>query len=589
MPARCCKPILKGLRSLIFSFFLLCWGFGFPLQALERSEPQPLRHEKKLFQSPEGKIYLPQGLPLYLSLSTHPKGPGMELPNQESLDKKQSIPLLLDSVEGRHSLIHPEHYQKGKGFTQQKKANLFYLHLDATPPRSEVSASKGNKVRLKNRMVYGNPVSLSLMGKEVSKVRSGVAGVYVSAETKRYQLYTSPFYYESEGDYEFYYYGVDQVGNVEKPKHFRFSLDFTPPTSQLTVLGPKQEDTFSRRTKIKLQASDAVAGVAQIHYRLQGPTKQKGIYRKQPLSFAKLKNGPYQLSYWALDRVGNREPTQEFSFYLDRLGPQVQVSAEGPSWRYKNKLFLNPQSRLLLTGVDQRSGVERIMYRLGRHFVPYQGPLTLPQQRRSQIAYYALDQVGNRSSLKKLTLVRDDSIPYTSHVLYGPIHREGLKIYGSRKTTIKLEGEDSGSGIASIFYQVDEGAEEKFQRSFNLETEGEHVIRYRAVDRVDNAEATKRLRLTIDNQPPEIAYQFGSPQVSSELDKPVYPLNTLLFVVAVDHAAGLNQLRYRINNQAPHPFSEPLRFRRRGSYQVTLAAEDRVGNIKMVQFKFLIR
>ena len=52
-------------KLIVTMLFFSCLGFWAKAQA-------PLQHEKKIYVSPEGKIYINKALPLYLRLSTSP-------------------------------------------------------------------------------------------------------------------------------------------------------------------------------------------------------------------------------------------------------------------------------------------------------------------------------------------------------------------------------------------------------------------------------------------------------------------------------------------------------------------------------------
>ena len=576
---------------LLIPLFVYLVSLLLPGMLMAQEIPEALEHEKKMYVDPQGKIYLPFRMPLYLSIATSPGGEARPLLNQKSLEnkkKKKQSPFIIHGGEGKHRLMHPENpAQKHKPLLIPAD-DLFMLHVDKTPPKSWVQASKAPTHRKKNLFVYGQPIQLSLHAKEYSKIRSGLAGIYSPDGTTPFSPYVKPFQFGLEGYYKLYYYAVDQVGNFGKPKLFTFAVDLSSPVTSPQIAGPGHEQILGPKSKLQLIGDDPIAGVASIYYRLKGPSKLKGRYRG-PIPMKKMKSGSYKINYFAIDRVKNKEFEKEYSFYLDRKPPKMDIAVLGKFHRYKNKLFLRPDSKILLTGKDQKAGFKQAKYSFAKEFQSFITPIPLPKGQRWVFRYYGLDRVDNASRVKKIIVIKDDTSPYTGNLLFGPIHRSGSHIYAGNDVTIKLESDDSGSGIKETKYRVDGGEWQTYKRGFSINSLGEHVVEYFSRDRVENQERSKKLRFNVDTQGPEIVHQMGGLSRGMEDGLPVYASGSIFFILGNDPDSGLDQVRYQINGRRIKSYKNPLHLTRPGHYRINIFARDQVGNESETKTQFIIQ
>ena len=394
--------------------------------------------------------------------------------------------------------------------------------------------------------------------------------------------------YDREGDYEIRFYGVDNVGNQETQHVFRFSIDLTPPQVQHQFQDPLTGGLASPENVLALSGKDANAGLENIFFRLEGPTQLKGRYLGA-FALKNLDEGAYRLTYWAVDKVGNKSAEGQAEFELDASAPQVRLLPEGASHRSGSKLYVNAATKIGLEAVDAKGGPIKIRWTLGATFADYQAPVTLPQGKSFPLRYFALDQVGNASAPEHVQILRDTQTPDSSYLLFGPIHRHGGSSFVSSLTKLRFLGEDVESGIAEVRYRINQGNWTPFQHNFSLEQEGEQLLEFASQDKVGNQEAPKKLRLVVDNTPPEISTQFGSQPIGQEGGKQVYAKNSILFIMSVDQASGLSRLQYQLGDDKPTSFGEPIRFPQPGAYKIAIAAEDQVGNREFSNLEFIIR
>ncbi|MDX2469572.1 MAG: Ig-like domain-containing protein [SAR324 cluster bacterium] len=549
--------------------------------------------KKKMFVGKNNRVYIPARKPLYLFVAESPEGPYRALETLKTLKARQKgqkkvYPLVIKDGEGTHTIIHPnEHYWDHK----KKKMNddqVHVIHVDASPPRTWISPSKVKKVTIKGRVVFGKPTQLKIKAADQSGTKSGVQAVFYSQDKGAMTPYTTALDFSLEGRYQLSHYAVDNVGNKAKPKSYIFGIDLTPPTSSYRAKGPEGDGVYSKNTKIVLTSKDNMAGTSYISYKISGPTNKKGIYHG-PINISNLKQGDYTITYSATDKVGNKETRQSKSFFLDRSPPKVTAGSEGASYRRGDRIFMAPSSKLTLDTTDGKAGVSSTKYKFGKKYQNYSTPVTLPNQTKSKVSFYALDKVKNESKVKNLSLIKDASKPQTNFSMFGPIFRQGKMSFISRKTKVKLSADDTGSGVEGISYKIDAGVDTPYKRSFTVPEEGKHTIEFYATDRVGNTEKAKKIYIEVDNTPPSISTQFGQSSLGQENGLNVYPRNAILFVVSTDKESGLEKLTYRLGKNSPKEYGEPLRFPRPGKYEVTFGAKDKVNNIQLYKQSFIIK
>ena len=115
----------------------------------------------------------------------------------------------------------------------------------------------------------------------------------------------------------------------------------------------------SEESIVTLQATDSVAGLDKIIYRLQknNESLRSGDYENRPIRMKGLREGPYQLKIFAVDRVMNREPEKIYNMFVDLTPPQYKVSYSGPTSFNGKTRFLSSEAKIEITSTDNYSGV----------------------------------------------------------------------------------------------------------------------------------------------------------------------------------------------------------------------------------------
>ena len=570
---------MRICKSLFFTLLLL---FVAVFQATHtiagENKPGPV------YAGPDGKIYVKHGQSLYLRLTTSvsDQEPSYLMRNDASANPNEPVvPFLLEG-HGEHTLIHPKDH---KNVQARKGPHHFRIYDDAIPPASKISFSKAPRAMLGKTVVFGNPITLTVI---FSDKGSGVYSSYYSVDDAASQMYIAPLQFAKEKDYVLRVHGTDNVGNVSKPKAYYYALDFTVPKTSKTVKGPRVGDILSPKATIRLKSTDNKAGVRSILYQFKG---KQGVFKKAPLNMKGLEDGPHELIYGAVDRVENAEPEIVYAFYLDKIPPVTRFSVIGDQYQTEKTLHVSARSRMDLKATDNKAGVRRIRYYLAkdRRGKIYKAPFPLPAKNGpTSFSYAASDKVVNISGITKQKLTVDISHPRINPVFKGE-HYYSRRIHYIRKSTkMSFKASDNLSGVQKVVHKVDQEFPVVGNEEFSIEIEGLHKMVYWAVDNVENKTAEKKARLYVDEVSPEIYHHF-----SVERNVPgqeIYPPKTLLYLASTDEQAGIRRVDYSINGskKKKHP-SAALPFNKTGEYTVVVDSEDNVGNQTTKTIRFTIR
>jgi hypothetical protein len=572
----------------IFTIAILIFYAYFQVSAQERPS-----HPKKIFVSPDHKIFYNKALPVYffVATSSDPNAPHYLLTSEKT--PKYANPMFFDT-EGENTLRSPSAVDTITKVTVIPKIDVqFEVYVDSKPPSTEIVFDKSKEKVIKG--VHYLPDSATVSFK-VTDAMSGPENTYISIDSNAYQAAASTLPLDKEKEYVIKYYSVDNTGNVERLREIKFHVDKTPPISTLTVDGPKYEDILAGESTLTIHAEDNVSGVKHIYISIDDST----IFRpyKGKINAALLVQGDHKLYYYATDEVNNKEKLNSYAFYVDKTPPQVIEEVMGKTFNANGKEFSAGTSKLKITSFDNKAGVKEIFYSINNApYIKYEKPIVLAGHKGDMIVKsYAVDNVGNKSqsdisdSRKNGIPYIDLSAPWVGHSFKGPnfVNRDTLFI--NHKTNIILEAKDSESGVDRIEYQTDSSDLLRYKSPFTFRKEGYHRVSIYGYDNTENL-TRQEFGVYVDTTGPQIFERFSSPPtgtIESEGEKlNQYPRHIVIFLSATDDNSGFETILFQLNNAPMQSYMRDIRdFIPDKKNILKVKAIDKLGNqtLKIIEF-----
>jgi hypothetical protein len=230
-----------------------------------------------------------------------------------------------------------------------------------------------------------------------------------------YVRYTGPITLPKEGLTTITYRAVDKVGNREAAQVLNVTVDNTPPTATLKPVEPLYTTPTgvfaSTKNTYAINAEDP-SGIKKIMYRIDNDPPQE--YKGQPIKIEK--PGFHVINYSATDNAGNTSPEASYLVNVDTIKPVVEIAESQPFIKIGDKLFAKKDTTFKVTAKDGESGVNKILVKIDKtgDYVPYVEALSFTTAGEHTIEAKAIDNVGNESDIKAITVLYDIKPPTTT-------------------------------------------------------------------------------------------------------------------------------------------------------------------------------
>lgn len=372
--------------------------------------------------------------------------------------------------------------------------------------------------------------------------------------------------------------------------------DDVPPVSSHAIEPAPNTLGFNKSDfKVKLSATDDTSGVAEIRYTLKKGTVtiDSGSFSGDNGEFdvTDPDSAEYTVEYYAIDNVGNIEPSKTATVKNDRAAPTAAHTVIGTSTGNPDEYDCGATVNIL--GTDDYSGVKEINYSVND--VWSAGPasgvdIPLTGMGTYTIRYYAVDNAGNIGEETVTTITIVDITPPTSTLTTTPAAPGGSDgWYKGPDFKINISAADFCSGVDKIYYKKDtDAAFTEYTVPVNP-GDGEYVIEYYAVDKAGNIEEVKSTGLLkVDiTAPTGLGHQFTPERADLIFIETV----DIDFFVDTDLTSGNLEMRYSLDGGAliPKPVeSFTITVDTVGVHTIEYFAEDKAGNIASASVTFEI-
>jgi hypothetical protein len=238
---------------------------------------------------------------------------------------------------------------------------------------------------------------------------------------------------------------TDKAGNTATFTSPAVNIDLTAPSSsaQVTAISGNM-GWYTGLVSVMLNASDNLAGVANIFYRLDG-----GSVQTYSGTFSISSEGVHNFEFWSVDVAGNTETHQTQIVKIDANAPITQAFVSGTAgmndW-YRSVVQVS------LSAADNGSGVQNSYYRIDGGVVQaYAGTFSLSAVGQHTVDYWSVDNVNNTEVTHSL-VVKIDTIAPVVTVAANP----ATAGKSPRPVTVTVFGSmtDGPSGVSSASFNV---------------------------------------------------------------------------------------------------------------------------------------
>ncbi|MDC0584682.1 hypothetical protein OAO55_03020 [Bacteroidales bacterium] len=278
----------------------------------------------------------------------------------------------------------------------------------------------------------------------------------------------------------------------------------------------------------------------------------------------------------------------KMKFYSDGDAPVTNDSLfDAPRHSKSGTVYFGHDLKCKLKPKDKLSGVANTYYSIdGKAFEAYKTPLSFNTEKPVNLRYYAVDNTGYAEDPKSIDFIVDKSSPVTHYETEINFMEEVL----SGKTKIKLPSEDELSGVHQVFYKYDDNEYKKYSSpllAMYLDN-GEHTIKYYAVDKVENKEKEQSFTFYVDKEAPKPDISIRGEQ-HIEGEKWYISSHSLMQLSATDDKIGVDNIFYKINNSKDfrkyeNPF--PLSMKS-GQFSISYYVKDKLGNTSQLKKRYL--
>jgi len=385
------------------------------------------------------------------------------------------------SGEGNHSVTFSS--VDAAGNYEQHKS--IAVGIDSAAPSTQFSAAGTQG----DGGWYRSAVQITLAA---SDNLSGAASTFYTVDGGPAQTYAGPFSLSADGRHQLSYWSVDRAGNTESAKSFKVDIDATSASTQSAVSGPAGGNSYYKGdVQVTLTASDSLSGLAATFYELDG-----GAAQAYSGPFAVSGEGGHTVNFWSVDAAGNAEARQTLSVGIDASAPSTQFSAAGNQggggW------FRGPGAgpvQITLAASDSHSGSAGTFYQIdGGPVQTYAGAFPISGEGRHQLSYWSVDRAGNAEPAKSAPVNIDATGATVQSNAAGPI---GNSVYFGGPVQVTLTGADNLSGVAGVFYRIDDGPVQTYSAPFAVTGDGTHPVDFWATDVAGNTSNTFTYRIMI--------------------------------------------------------------------------------------------
>ncbi|MBL7663493.1 MAG: hypothetical protein JNM93_00055 [Bacteriovoracaceae bacterium] len=284
----------------------------------------------------------------------------------------------------------------------------YQFTVDTSTPKTQAKLS-GDVFQVKDK-IYTNLGALIQL--ESEDEGSGVKEIEYRINNSLSSKYEDKFAIDKKLS-KLLFRGVDRVGNQEGWKEFTVHLDTEAPDLNVDKQGNFHQVSgkifATMGLKLTASAADKDSGLKNFLVNAKEvPLSNQG----HMMSFNE--EGNYEVTFSAIDNVGNKANPKTYSVVIDQTPPTSSFDSS-VSMVMRNEVFFTSIPNVInITGRDEGVGLKHIELSYdGRNYTKLNGSIDLAtwQEKERTIYYRAVDQLGNIEMPKKMRIAIKDKGP----------------------------------------------------------------------------------------------------------------------------------------------------------------------------------
>jgi len=239
-------------------------------------------------------------------------------------------------------------------------------------------------------------------------------------------------------------------------------------------------------------------------------------------------------------------PAEAWTFFIQR-NLELTLKPNEPLLEKEGIPYANQNHQFRILPVQQENSVDWIEVSIDDGvFKRLQGPIQLQREGKHTIKYRAVDIRGERQVLEQYSVLIDNTPPVVHIAADKSPFKKDDDFYCPVKRVFMAVAEDGLSGIRNILIKVDDeefrdftpkslrekGVVKVTSERLRFKNSGRHVIAAKAQDLAGNWTEEKKLKIFVDNTPPQITIRPTG--VVEQAGKNVYVSGTCSFTFEVD-------------------------------------------------------
>ena len=203
-----------------------------------------------------------------------------------------------------------------------------------------------------------------------------------------------------------------------------------------------------------------------------------------------------------------------------------------------------------------------------------------------RFSYYGVDKAGNKNTARTRQLMIDSTAPTVkSTVVNSKVTRNGAV---GKDAKLALSAKDSGTGVKSILWRPGRDGEwQEYTAPIalaELTGDGQRLIEYKAIDRIDNETISNIFSYTIDTTAPAIPTILPE---QKEGDEPILVRRDSLEVPPLEEGSTLE---YKLDDgsYAPLKPGQKIPLPESGEHDLTLRVTDELGNVRETTYRIKV-